>query len=311
MDLRRQVRRLEWRVRHLVDSKVAGEYRSVFKGQGLEFAEVREYQPGDEVRTIDWNVSARMGRPFVRRHVEERELTVMLVVDRSGSTAFGTRRCFKDELAMELASVLAFAAVRNNDRVGCLLFSDGIEHALPPRKGRRHVLRMLRDLLSVQPERRETRFAPMGDQLLRLLPHRSVVFILSDFVAPDVESTLARLGRRHEVVAMAIGDPLERQLPDLGLVRLQDAETGTLLEIDTGHPEVRRHYAQQRQAEQEARQALFARLGIDAVTVETAEGYVGPLLEFFRRRLRAPARRRTRPHARQGTGQPAAAPKPA
>jgi uncharacterized protein (DUF58 family) len=303
MDLRRQVRRLEWRVRHLVDSKVAGEYRSVFKGQGLEFAEVREYQPGDEVRTIDWNVSARMGRPFVRRHVEERELTVMLVVDRSASTAFGTRCRFKDELAMELASVLAFAAVRNNDRVGCLLFSDGIEYALPPRKGRRHVLRLLRDLLLTRPARRETRFAPMGDRLARLLPHRSVVFLLSDFAAPDVEATLARLSRRHEVVAIAISDPLEQQLPDLGLVRLQDPETGALFEIDTGDPAVRRHYAQQRQAEHEARQGLFARLGIESVIVDTREGYVGPLLAFFRRRLRALAPRR----ARQG---PRPAPRP-
>ena len=300
-DLRRQVRRLEWRVRHLVDSKVAGEYRSVFKGQGLEFAEVREYQLGDEVRAIDWNVSARMGRPYVRRYVEERELTVMLVVDRSGSTAFGTRRCFKDELALELASVLAFAAVRNNDRVGCVLFSEGVEHALPPRKGRRHVLRLLRDLLVTRPVRRETRFAPMGDRLERVLPHRSVVFILSDFVAPDVEATLARLSRRHEVVAIAIGDPLERQLPDLGLVRLQDAETGALLEVDTGDPAVRRHYAQQRQVEADARHAMFARLGIEAMTVDTAEGYVGPLLAFFRRRLRTPKMRRTRSARRSGS----------
>ncbi|MCC6242246.1 MAG: DUF58 domain-containing protein, partial [Gemmatimonadaceae bacterium] len=194
-DVLRQVRRIEVRTRRLVDSRFAGEYRSLFKGQGMEFAEVREYQDGDEVRSIDWNVSARMGRPFVKRYVEERELTIMLALDVSGSSRFGTRARFKHDLAIELAGVLALTAVRNNDRVGVLLFSDVVEHALPARKGRKHALRVIRDLLSVTPQSRGTSFAVAVDRMMRLLPHRSVVFLCSDFLTDglDVEQARAQL----------------------------------------------------------------------------------------------------------------------
>jgi uncharacterized protein (DUF58 family) len=284
----RQVRRIEVRTRRLVDSRFAGEYRSLFKGQGMEFAEVREYQPGDEVRSIDWNVSARMGRPFVKRYVEERELTIMLALDLSGSARFGTRTRFKYDLAVELAGVLSLAAVRNNDRVGLLLFSDRVEHALPARKGRKHALRLIRDLLTVQPQGRGTSMTVAVDRLMRLLPHRSVVFLASDFLAADVEKPLARLAQKHDVIAVTLEDPSERLLPDIGPARLENPETGEIVEIDTSHPAVRSAFAAQVTAEEEARRKLFGRLGLDEIIVHTEHGYVDALLAFFRARSRRP-----------------------
>jgi uncharacterized protein (DUF58 family) len=284
----RQVRRIEVRTRRLVDSRFAGEYRSLFKGQGMEFAEVREYQPGDEVRSIDWNVSARMGRPFVKRYVEERELTIMLAVDLSGSSRFGTRARFKHDLAIELAGVLSLAAVRNNDRVGLMLFTDQVEHALPARKGRKHALRLIRDLLTVQPKGRGTSLSVTVDRLMRLLPHRSVVFLASDFMAGDIEKPLARLAQRHDVIAVTLEDPAERVLPDVGPARLEDPETGEVLEIDTSHPAVRAAFAQRVAADDEARRKLFGRLGLDEIIVHTEHGYVDALLAFFRARSRRP-----------------------
>lgn len=284
----RQVRRIEVRTRRLVDSRFAGEYRSLFKGQGMEFAEVREYQPGDEVRSIDWNVSARMGRPFVKRYVEERELTIMLALDLSGSSRFGTRARFKHDLAVELAGVLALAAVRNNDRVGLMLFSDRVEHALPARKGRKHALRLIRDLLTVEAKGRGTSMAAAVDRLMRLLPHRSVVFLASDFIAADVEKPLARLAQRHDVIAVTLEDPSERVLPDIGPARLEDPETGEILEIDTSHPAVRAAFAERTAADDAARRKLFGRLGLDEIIVHTDHGYVDALLAFFRARSRRP-----------------------
>lgn len=284
----RQVRRIEVRTRRLVDSRFAGEYRSLFKGQGMEFAEVREYQPGDEVRSIDWNVSARMGRPFVKRYVEERELTIMLALDLSGSSRFGTRARFKHDLAIELAGVLSLAAVRNNDRVGLMLFSDRVEHALPARKGRKHALRLIRDLLTVEPKGRGTSMEAAVDRLMRLLPHRSVVFLASDFIAADVEKPLARLAQRHDVIAVTLEDPSERVLPDIGAARLEDPETGEIIEIDTSHPAVRAAFAERTAADDAARRKLFGRLGLDEIIVHTDHGYVDALLAFFRARSRRP-----------------------
>ncbi|WP_337170783.1 DUF58 domain-containing protein [Gemmatimonas aurantiaca] len=287
-DVLRQVRRIEVRTRRLVDSRFAGEYRSLFKGQGMEFAEVREYQPGDEVRSIDWNVSARMGRPFVKRYVEERELTIMLAVDLSGSSRFGTRARFKHDLAIELAGVLSLAAVRNNDRVGLMLFTDRVEHALPARKGRKHALRLIRDLLTVRPAGRGTSMSAMVDRLMRLLPHRSVIFLASDFLADDLEKPLARLAQRHDVIAITLEDPAERALPDIGPARLEDPETGEIVEIDTSNPLVRRAFAARVAAEDESRRKLFGRLGLDEIVVHTEYGYVDALLAFFRARARRP-----------------------
>ena len=284
----RQVRRIELRTRRLLDSTFAGEYRSLFKGQGMEFSEVREYQPGDEVRTIDWNVSARMGRPFVKRYVEERELTIMLALDLSGSSRFGTRARFKHDLAVEFAGVLSLAAVRNNDRVGLMLFTDRVEHALPAKKGRKHALRLIRDLVSVEPQGRGTSIAVAIDRMMRLLPHRSVVFLCSDFLIDDLEKPLARLAQRHDVIAVTLEDPSERVLPDIGPARLEDPESGEQVEIDTSNPVVRSAFAEQVAREDAARRQLFSRLGLDEIVVHTEHGYVDALLAFFRARAKRP-----------------------
>ena len=287
-DVLRQVRRIEVRTRRLVDSRFAGEYRSLFKGQGMEFSEVREYQDGDEVRSIDWNVSARMGRPFVKRYVEERELTIMLAIDLSGSARFGTRARFKHDLAIEMAGVLALTATRNNDRVGLLLFTDRIEHALPPRKGRKHALRVIRDLLTVTPQSRGTAVGSASDRLMRLLPHRSVIFVLSDFLTDRLEKPMARLAQRHDVVAVTLEDPAERILPDIGAARFEDPETGERVEVDTSHPAVRMAFARKVAEADVARRKLFGRLGLDEIVVHTEHGYVDALLAFFRARARRP-----------------------
>jgi len=280
----RQVKLIELRTRGLVNSLFTGEYRSVFKGQGMEFAEVREYQPGDEVRSIDWNVTARMRRPFVKRYIEERELTVMLAVDLSGSERFGTVRRFKSELATELGAVLAMSAVRNNDRVGILLFTDRVEHVVPPRKGRRHALRVIRDLLVHEPEGRGTDVPGAVEYLGKMLSHHAIVFMISDFIGQDVERPLKLLSQQHDVVAVTVEDPSERVLPDVGLARLTDPETGLTVHVDTSNPDVRAQYERTVGAEHDARRQLLRRLAIDEVPVRTDTGYIEPLLKFFRAR---------------------------
>ncbi|HUR00056.1 MAG TPA: DUF58 domain-containing protein [Gemmatimonadaceae bacterium] len=283
-EILRQVKLIELRTRGLVNSVFTGEYRSVFKGQGMEFSEVREYQPGDEVRSIDWNVTARMRRPFVKRYIEERELTVMLVVDLSGSERFGTVKRFKSELASELAAVLAMSAVRNNDRVGVLLFTDRIEHVIPPRKGRRHVLRIIRDLLAFEPVGRGTDMVTAIDYVARMLNEHAIVFIVSDFLEGDIDHPLKLLAQRHDVVAVTVEDPSERDLPDIGIARLIDPETGETFEVDTSHPDVRNSYSTRVTKERENRKHLLRRLAIDEVAVRTEAGVVEPLLRFFRAR---------------------------
>jgi len=283
-DILRQVRLLELRTRGLVNSLFAGEYRSVFKGQGMEFSEVREYQPGDEVRSIDWNVTARMQRPYVKRYIEERELTVMLAVDQSGSERFGTRRRFKSELASELAAVLAMSAIRNNDRVGTMLFTDKIELVVPPRKGRKHALRLLRELLISEPEGKGTDIAGATDYLNKMLPHKTIIFLVSDFMAPEIERPLKLLAQRHDVVAVTVEDPSELELPDIGLARLIDPETGETIDIDTSDPKVRSAFDWNVNEEREERKHLFRRLAIDEVPVMTNGTIVEPLLRFFRAR---------------------------
>ncbi len=290
-EILRQVKLIELRTRGLVNSVFTGEYRSVFKGQGMEFSEVREYQPGDEVRSIDWNVTARMRRPFVKRYVEERELTMMLVVDLSGSERFGTVNRFKSELASELAAVLAMSAVRNNDRVGVLLFTDRIEHVIPPRKGRRHVLRIIRDLLAFEPVGKGTDLGGALEYVARMLSEHTIVFIVSDFLAPDIDHPLKLLAQRHDVVAVTVEDPSERDLPDIGIARMIDPETGDTFEVDTSHPSVRGAYSSRVSEEREQRKHLLRRLAIDEVAIRTEAGVVEPLLRFFRLR-ETQARRR-------------------
>ena len=280
----RQVKLLELRTRGLVNSLFTGEYRSVFKGQGMEFAEVREYQPGDEVRSIDWNVTARMQRPYVKRYIEERELTVMLAVDVSGSERFGTRRRFKSEVASELAAVLAMSAIRNNDRVGGLMFTDRIEHVVPPRKGRRHALRLIRDILAFDPHGRGTDIAGATEYLNKMLAHKAIIFLVSDFLGENVERPLKLLAQRHDVVAVTVEDPSERLLPDIGLVRLVDPESGQTLDVDTSNPGVRAQFDSQVSEEAERRRHLLRRMAIDEIPVRTDRGIMEPLLRFFRQR---------------------------
>ena len=283
-EILRQVKLLELRTRGLVNSLFTGEYRSVFKGQGMEFSEVREYQPGDEVRSIDWNVTARMRKPYVKRYIEERELTVMLCVDLSGSERFGTRQRFKSELASELAAVLAMSAIRNNDRVGAILFTDRIEHVVPPRKGRRHALRLMRDLLVFEPVGCGTDVAGALDYAGRMLRQKTIIFVVSDFQSPDLESPLKLLAQRHDVVAVTVDDASELELPDLGLARFVDPETGQTLDVDTSDPEVRVRFAAAVEDETTARRRLLRRLAIDEIPLHTSGGVVDPLIKFFRAR---------------------------
>jgi uncharacterized protein (DUF58 family) len=297
-DVLRQVRQIELRTRGLVTSIFGGEYQSVFRGQGMEFSEVREYEPGDDVRNIDWNVTARTGHPYVKKHVEERELTVLLVVDLSGSEQFGTRGRFKAELAAELAAVLALSAVRNNDRVGLLIFSDHVEHVVPPRKGRRHALRLIRDVLAFQPRGRGTDIAGALDYAARLLAHRGIIFLLSDFAVRSAddgaaaaeaarwEKTLRLVSRRHDVVGVSISDPAELDLPDVGIVALEDPETGELTWVDTSRDDVHDEFSDLLRRERSETRRLFRRLGVDEIEVRTDQPYVKPLLAFFRRRER-------------------------
>ncbi len=283
-EILRQVKLLELRTRGLVNSLFTGEYRSVFKGQGMEFSEVREYQPGDEVRSIDWNVTARMGKPYVKRYIEERELTVMLVVDLSGSERFGTRKRFKSELASELAAVLAMSAIRNNDRVGAVLFTDRIEHVVPPRKGRRHALRLMRDLLAFEPEGTGTDIAAAVDYAGKMLVHKAIIFLVSDFQEEELEHPLKLLAQRHDVVAVTVDDPSERELPDVGLARFVDPESGRSLDVDTSDPQVRARFAEAATTEVTARKRLLRRLAIDEIPLHTDGGVVDPLIKFFRTR---------------------------
>jgi uncharacterized protein (DUF58 family) len=280
----RQVKLLELRTRGLVNSLFTGEYRSVFKGQGMEFSEVREYQAGDEVRSIDWNVTARMQRPYVKRYIEERELTVMLAVDVSGSERFGTRRRFKSEVASELAAVLTMSAIRNNDRVGGLMFTDRIEHVVPPRKGRRHALRLIRDILAFTPQGRGTDITGATEYLNKMLSHKAIIFLVSDFLGEAIERPLKLLAQRHDLVAVTVEDPSERTLPDVGLARFVDPETGYSLDVDTSNPAVRHQYNTAVAEESERRKHLLRRLAIDEIAVRTDRGIMEPLLRFFRTR---------------------------
>jgi uncharacterized protein (DUF58 family) len=297
-EILRQVKLIELRTRGLVNSTFSGEYLSVFRGQGMEFAEVREYQPGDDVRNIDWNVTARVGHPYVKKHVEERELSVLLMVDLSGSEQFGTRERFKAERAAEIAAVLALSAVRNNDRVGLLIFTDKIEHVVPPKKGKRHVLRIIRDVLAFRPTQLGTNMAAALDYAGRLLRHRSVIFVLSDFAllspreGPDSatfaawEKALKLVARRHDVVAITIRDEIENTVPNVGVIMLRDPETGETMAVDTGRTDLRQRYHGFMNNERNAIRRVFRRNGVDEIEVGNIGSFVAPLLGFFRRRER-------------------------
>lgn len=281
-----EVRRLEITTRHLVRDIVAGEYSSAFRGRGVEFAEVREYQPGDDVRTIDWNVTARLGSAYVKRYLEERELTVGFVVDFSASKRFGSRRRTKGELATEVCAVLALAAAGNNDRVGALFFTDRVEQMIPARKGRRHVLRIISDLLSFQPAGTGTDLTGALTYLESVLRRRSVLFVVSDFMTSGYRSALGRLARKHDVVAVQLVDPRERELPDAGLMTLRDPESGAWRYVDTGSEAVRSAFRNRMAEFDLALERGFRELGADLVRLQTDCSYAESLLTFFRRRER-------------------------
>jgi uncharacterized protein (DUF58 family) len=284
-DVLRQVKRIELRARRLVNTLFSGEYRSVFRGQGMEFAEVRAYESGDDYRAIDWNVSARMGSPFVKTFVEERELTVLLVVDRSGSEEFGDPST-KAELGAEVAAVLALAAARQNDRVGALVFSGEVDHVVPPRTGRLHALRIIRDLLAFSPRDRRTNVAGALAYAGQLLHHRSIVVVLSDFRAAGWEEPLARLARKHEVVAITVDDPRETELPAAGWLELRDAETGESVLVNSDRADVRLAVAMAAEADRLARARAFTRARVDHVGLRTDQPYAEVLHRAFAERAR-------------------------
>lgn len=282
----RKIRRIEIRTKRLVDEVFSGEYQSVFKGRGMEFSEVREYLPGDDVRAIDWNVTARTGHPFVKKFEEERELTIMFLVDASASGGFGTFSRTKAELIAELCALLAFSATRNNDRVGLIVFTDRVEKVVPPRKGRTHVLRVVRELLFFRPEGRGTDISAALDYLTGVVRRHAVVFLVSDFIAEDFEKKLSVANRRYDLIAVEVSDPKEEELPALGLVEMEDPETGERVVVDTGESGFRDRFAGIRGQEKLRRQRLFRKLGVDSISVSTDKDYVGPLERFFQTRAR-------------------------
>jgi uncharacterized protein (DUF58 family) len=285
-DLLRQIRRLHIRARRAVEDVLGGNYKSIFKGAGIAFEEVREYQPGDDIRSIDWNVTARMGHAFVKRFIEERELTVMLVVDSSRSLLFGTRDKQKRDIAAELAALLAFCAVSNNDKVGLILCSDRVERFVPPHKGTRHALRLIRDILFFEPREPGTCLRAGLDYLNKILHRRAIVFLLSDFLDADYEKSFRQTGKRHDLVPIALSDPREQSLPAIGLVELQDAETEQTLLIDTSSPEFQTALGEKSANRLDAIRQLARSTGGDVIEVSTDGNHLDSLTRFFRRRER-------------------------
>lgn len=291
-ELMRQVRLIELRTTRLVTGMFSGLYLSSFKGRGIEFDEIHEYNPGDDVRAIDWNVTARTGRPYIKRFVEEREMTVLIAVDVSASGHFGTRQRFKNELEAEITATLALSAVRNNDRVALLLFTDEVERFHPPRKGRNHVMKIIRQLLTIQPRSKGTSLVRMLNYLSAVTRRRALVFIISDFrTSEDYTHQLQVVARRHDVVAIRVTDPAEDELPDVGLLRLQDAETGAEKVVDLSNKKVR-ELIKKRSAARIAQFATeFKALGIDTITVPTTGTFSDALQGFFNNRIRRRERR--------------------
>lgn len=298
-EILRKVRQVEIRSRKFVDESLVGAYHSVFKGQGMDFAEVREYQPGDDVRSIDWNVTAKMDRPFIKVFEEERELTIMLMVDISASGDFGSVAQTKRELAAELASVLAFSATRNNDKVGLILFSDEVETIIMPKKGRSHVLRVIREILFYEPKRKGTNINAALRTLNRLIHRKAVCFLVSDFLTEesqawirpavrekrgDLQKMLTLTGKRHDLICVDLHDPRESELPKVGWVVLEDAETGELVEINTSDARLRAMYEHQNKQRLDGLKETFIRSGIDHFRVHTQEPYITALRAFFKQR---------------------------
>lgn len=282
----KKVREIEIRTNRLVNEVFAGEYESVFKGRGIEFAEVREYAPGDDIRTIDWNVTARFGKPFVKQFMEERELTVMLLVDVSGSEHFGSAARTKREIIAEVAAVLAFSAIVNNDKIGYIAFSDRIERSIPPKKGRRHVLRVIREILYSQPKGRGTNIKAALEYLGQILAKKSVVFLISDFWDQGYEQILRVAQKRHDVIAVHVLDPREREIPDVGFIHLEDAETNEQALIDTSDKRYRQEISRRIESLLQQRQRLFQSIRMDTIQLRSDQPYLEPLIHFFEKRAK-------------------------
>ena len=280
----KQVRRIEIKTGKLVNEIFAGQYSSVFKGRGMEFSEVRDYTPGDDIRAIDWNVTARYGKPFIKKFVEERELTVILLVDASGSQVFGTSNKFKSELAAELASVLAFSAIRNNDRVGMIMFTDRVEKLIRPKKGRNHILRLIRELLYLKPERKGTDIALALKYLNDVWRRKSVVFLLSDFNGANYESAMRITAKRHDLIAVKISDPREKEIPDIGLVEMEDSESGRRYAVDTSDSNFKDEFKKMGSEKSRYLDSFLNKAGIDRIEVSTGKPYIVPLIKFFKQR---------------------------
>lgn len=285
-EILKKVRRIEIRTRRLVNHLFSGEYHSTFKGQGMEFEEVRQYQPGDDIRQIDWNVTARTGHPYVKKFREERELSVVLLFDASSSGNFGTRERFKSETAAELCALLAFSAIKNNDKVGLIIFTDRIEKFVPPKKGRAHVLRLIREILYFKPIGISTDIALALEYLSRVIRRKSVVFLISDFLSENFYKPLQIANNRHDIIGIKVTDPRETQFEDFGLIELEDAETGEVILVDTGSKEFRREFAARSQEDVSGLKRSFQLINLDFINIRTDQSYIVPLINFFKMRER-------------------------
>ena len=283
-ELLKKVRNIEIKARGLTRQIFAGQYHSAFKGRGISFSEVREYQYGDDIRSIDWNVTARFNHPYVKVFEEERELTVMLLVDVSGSGNFGTRGSYKREQITEIAALLAFSAINNNDKIGVIFFSDRVEKFISPQKGRKHILRIIRELLDFRPESKKTSLNEPLRYLTNAIKKRCTAFIISDFMAPDFEQSLRIASNKHDIVGLNINDIMEKNLPDIGLIYITDPETGDNIWVDTSLKSVRRKYYERWQSDRERLNAIFKRCGVDNANIFTGEDYVRPLINLFKKR---------------------------
>lgn len=283
-ELLKKVRQIEIKTRGMVNQIFSGEYHSVFKGRGMEFSEVREYQFGDDIRTIDWNVSARFDKPFIKVFEEERELTVTLLVDLSASGNFGSSSQLKNEIAAEICAVLAFSAIKNNDKVALIMFSDRIEKFVPPKKGRAHILRIIREILSPRIEGKGTNIRGALEYLNHVSKKRTISFVISDFIDEGYDKILRILARKHDVIAVQLIDPREEMLPDAGLIVMRDAETGEQRWVDTGDRQVRATFVKYWQERRAARQSMFVRSRVDSIVIKTDQPYIKPIVDFFRLR---------------------------
>jgi len=285
-DILRKIRTIEIKTTKLVEDYFSGQYESVFKGMGMEFSEVREYFPGDDVRAIDWNVTARFGKPFIKKFTEERELTIILMVDLSGSEEFGSREKSKAEIACEIGAIIAFSALKNQDKVGLILFTEEPEKYLPSKKGRRHVLRIIREILMYKPRKKGTDIQKALEYLNDVVKRKAVVFLISDFIGENYEKLLQITNKKHDLITIVLNDEREKTLPPIGLVELEDSETGERILIDSSDRKFTEHYLKLVNEEEEKRSMLFRKTGVDSVEIRSDQSYVTPLYRFFRMRAK-------------------------